>query len=48
MERFMLGVSTASCGRADRDVFYEYKNAGIGAMEISLSPEKTAELAPDG
>lgn len=48
MERFMLGVSTASCGRADRDVFYEYKNAGIGAMEISLSPEKTAELDPDG
>ena len=39
-----LGVSTASCGRLDREVFSSYKEAGIQALEISLSPERTESL----
>lgn len=46
MVDWKLGVSTASCGKLDRDVFYAYAEAGIKAMEISLSPEMTDELDP--
>lgn len=46
MKKWELGVSTASCGKLDREVFFAYANAGIKAMEISLSPEMTDELNP--